>query len=140
MARLHHCIADGIALIHLLLTLDDVEGNESAAALWGLNGGTKAGLRPAAPWPRLLLAAAASLARLVLMPPDLRSAFRGPLRPAKRAAWSRPVPLDELRAVAKSLGCTLHDVLATALAGRWGATCGPGGRTRLAPGSTRSSP
>lgn len=120
VARLHHCIADGIALIHLLLTLDDVEGNESAAALWGLNGGSHPGLRPTAPWPRRLAAAAASLGRLVLMPPDLRSAFRGPLHPAKRAVWARPVPLDELRGVAKALGCTLHDLLAAALAGALG--------------------
>ncbi|HEU0080036.1 MAG TPA: wax ester/triacylglycerol synthase domain-containing protein, partial [Longimicrobiaceae bacterium] len=105
VARLHHCIADGIALIHLLLTLDDVEGNESAAALWGMNGGAHPGLRPAAPRTRRLWAAVASLGRLVLMPPDLRSAFRGPLHPRKRAAWSRPVPLDELRGVAKELGC-----------------------------------
>jgi diacylglycerol O-acyltransferase len=119
VARLHHCIADGIALIHLLLTLDDVEGNESAAAVWGLSG------RPhppvdAVPWPRRVGAAAASLAHLVLMPPDRRSAFRGPLHPRKRAAWSQPVSLAELRGVAAGVGGTLHDLLAAALAGALG--------------------
>ena len=120
VARLHHCIADGIALIHLLLTLDDVEGNESPAAVWGLNGRTAAAGRSPVAWPRRLGGAALSLAHLVAMRPDRRSAFGGPIHARKRAAWSGPVPLAELRRVSAELGGTLHDVLAAALAGALG--------------------
>lgn len=58
-----------------------------------------------------------ALARLVARPSDPRTPFRGRLGVAKRVAWTRPVPLDELKALSKSLGATLNDVLNTAMAG-----------------------
>ncbi|MFL5386410.1 MAG: wax ester/triacylglycerol synthase family O-acyltransferase [Longimicrobiaceae bacterium] len=125
VARLHHCIADGMALIQLLLSLDDVPGNEGSAHV-GWNGpacpppGTPELLRPRlSPGRRARLAAwtGAALGRLVLLPPDRHTAFTGALGVEKSAAWSDPFPLAELRAAARASGSTLNDLLAAAAAG-----------------------
>jgi diacylglycerol O-acyltransferase len=126
VARIHHCIADGIALIHLLLTLDDVPGNESPAHVWALNGARTLPARTLGP--RTAGAAARTLVRLVALPPDPRGRLRGPLGTRKHAAWSRPFPLAELRAASRALGCTLNDLLAAAAAGALHTYLGPEGR------------
>lgn len=113
VARIHHCIADGIALIHLLLTLDDVPGNESPAHTWARDGA----LPPHTLRPGTAGAAARALARLVALPPDPRGRLRGTLRTRKHAAWSPPFSLAELRAASRAMGCTLNDLLAAAAAG-----------------------
>jgi WS/DGAT/MGAT family acyltransferase len=58
-----------------------------------------------------------ALARLLLMEPDPATPFKGPLGSFKRAAWSRPVPLEEVKAVGKALGATVNDVLLSAVTG-----------------------
>ncbi len=58
-----------------------------------------------------------SLARLVLRTPDPKTAFKGHLKVAKKAAWSDPIPLSEVKAVCKATGGTINDVLLTAMAG-----------------------
>lgn len=115
VARLHHCIADGIALIRLLLTLDDLPGNETPAQVWALTGAPR--LPPRALRLRTAGAAARALARLVVLAPDPRRPLRGRLGVRKQAAWSRPFPLAELRAASHALGCTLNDLFAAAAAG-----------------------
>lgn len=123
VARLHHCIADGIALIQILLTLDDLPGNEGPA-----NVGWTGCVRPArgsagAPARSPLRTAAwagGALARLVALPPDPRTALTGRLGVRKGAAWCEPFPLAELREAAHAGGSTLHDLLAAAVAGALG--------------------
>ncbi|HEX6911537.1 MAG TPA: wax ester/triacylglycerol synthase family O-acyltransferase [Longimicrobium sp.] len=113
VARIHHCIADGVALIHLLLTLDDVPGNEGIANTWAQNGALPARtLRMAT-----VGAAARALGRLVVLPPDPRGRLRGPLQTRKHAAWSPPFALGELRAASRARGCTINDLLVAAAAG-----------------------
>jgi diacylglycerol O-acyltransferase len=51
------------------------------------------------------------------MPPDPPTPFKGPLGVAKRAAWSDPVPLDDVKAAGKALGATVNDVLLAAVTG-----------------------
>ncbi|HEX8904648.1 MAG TPA: wax ester/triacylglycerol synthase family O-acyltransferase [Longimicrobiaceae bacterium] len=128
VARLHHCIADGMALIQLLLTLDDVPGNEGPAHV-GWTPRTAAlpePLRPAgvpariAAATRLAAKFLASLARIVFIRPDPRTALGGRLGARKAAAWCDPFPLAEIRAAAKASGSTLNDVLAAATAGAIG--------------------
>jgi diacylglycerol O-acyltransferase len=58
-----------------------------------------------------------ALAKLLLMPPDPPTPFKGPLGVAKRAAWSDPVPLDDVKAAGKALGATVNDVLLAAVTG-----------------------
>jgi len=61
--------------------------------------------------------AAATLARIALLPPDPPTALKGRLGVMKRAAWSDPVPLSDVRAAGARAGGTINDVLVTAAAG-----------------------
>jgi WS/DGAT/MGAT family acyltransferase len=65
----------------------------------------------------LRLAQAGALARLVALPPDPKSAFKGPLVRGKKVAWTERVALDDVKRVGKALGGTVNDVLNTAMAG-----------------------
>jgi diacylglycerol O-acyltransferase len=55
--------------------------------------------------------------KLIVKPADSATLFKGRLGVAKRAAWSRPIPLDEVKAVGKAAGGTVNDVLLTAVSG-----------------------
>lgn len=59
----------------------------------------------------------AALGRLVGRPSDPRTPFKGKLQRAKRVAWSENIPLDDVRAIGRSLGGTINDVLNSAMAG-----------------------
>lgn len=64
-----------------------------------------------------LTSGAGSLGRLLLLPPDPTTLFKGTLVREKRVAWSAPIAIDLLRRVAHATGCTINDVLMSALAG-----------------------
>jgi diacylglycerol O-acyltransferase / wax synthase len=134
--RLHHCVADGVSLAYVLASMTDEAATASAPG-------------PAAPrrrspladglellrHPRALAARGpelvrdgASLARLLLLPPDHRSPLKGPIRGGKRAVWSQPVPLAEIKAVGRALDATVNDVLLAALAGALSRYLAPRGR------------
>jgi WS/DGAT/MGAT family acyltransferase len=182
--RLHHCIADGIALVQVLLSLTDEEPDAPArpaalspqtmAALQPNAFATpvepsvqeapasfqpKRGLLPGSPFallrgaahgttqlikvasarslhqavqtavnPHHLLEAtytaglmsvtgAAILAKLLVLPPDNDSLFKGALGMRKRVVWSEPVALDKVRTIARSAGATINDILVAATAG-----------------------
>ncbi|MDX1420702.1 MAG: wax ester/triacylglycerol synthase family O-acyltransferase [Rubricoccaceae bacterium] len=131
IARLHHCIADGIALMHVLLSMSD--------ELWD-PGRTAAPAAPQAKRPfseRLARAArttvrgtgrlatglktgvlgTGTLARLTFMPSDPETPYKGENSAHKRAAWSRPLPLDDIKAVGRATGAKVNDVLLAAAAG-----------------------
>ncbi len=58
-----------------------------------------------------------ALGRLLLLPPDPKTVYKGPLQVPKRAVWSEPIPLSVIKAIGKATGCTLNDVLLSAVAG-----------------------
>jgi WS/DGAT/MGAT family acyltransferase len=136
VARLHHCIADGIGLIRVLLSLTDPSARSRQ--------GTADGDRPAAtdPWVRagswlagmggelvrdpagqalaaagLGLGAAGTLAQLALLPDDPPTSIKGPLGVSKRAAWSAPLDLAAVKQAGRRHGTTINDVLLSAAAG-----------------------
>ena len=138
VSRVHHAIADGIALIQVLLSLTDTsrrprrkaaagrpraapDGGSSllraggwlAQAGFGLVRDPSQALRMA----ELGTGAALTLARVAVMPPDPPTALKGPLGVRKRAAWSDPIPLEEVKAAGAHAGGTINDVLVTAAAG-----------------------
>jgi WS/DGAT/MGAT family acyltransferase len=144
MGRLHHCIADGIALIRVLLSMTDdaPDAPEAEAPPADERPGQPAG--PAAAARKTVRAAerlmadgievlldpakigeaarlgaggAAALSRLLLLSPDPPTAFKGPLGVAKRAAWSQPLPLDQIKAIGRAVGATVNDVLLAAVTG-----------------------
>jgi diacylglycerol O-acyltransferase len=146
ICRFHHCIGDGFAMIHVLLSLTDAEPGDSPplaepresgrrlmpgrvlhrtrdAALAGyrmkknlVRGGWGIVAHPS----RAVHAGAdgaLALGRLVLRWPDPKTAFKGDLGEPKRAAWSAPIPLAEVKAVGRGLGGTVNDVLLAAVSG-----------------------
>jgi diacylglycerol O-acyltransferase / wax synthase len=62
-------------------------------------------------------ASAISLGELMLKPADPKTIFRGPIGVSKQAAWSVPIPLEEVKAIGRIVGGTVNDVLVTAVAG-----------------------
>ncbi|HRC88259.1 MAG TPA: wax ester/triacylglycerol synthase family O-acyltransferase, partial [Thermoanaerobaculia bacterium] len=66
------------------------------------------------------LASIGAAGRLTFRPPDPRTPFRGALGKAKRATWSDPLPVEEMREIAGRLGCNLNDVLLSSMAGGLG--------------------
>lgn len=153
--RLHHAIADGMALIYVLLSLTDMTPEASLSHPEiekppepenGIPGGllgtlvkqTVSTLRTSRRLTRRAvheyvatlqqpsrafdLAAkgtdvAMATGRLVLRPPDPPTIFRGKLGVTKRAAWSRPLSLKEVKAIKNITDTTVNDVLIAAMVG-----------------------
>ncbi len=55
--------------------------------------------------------------KLLLMPSDSPTRFKGTPGSVKRVAWSEPLPLPEIKAVGKALGCSVNDLLLSSVAG-----------------------
>lgn len=152
MARLHHCIADGMALVMVLLSLTDFTPNapqqvgpaDTKTANEGL-GLVSALLQQASSTAksvrnltgRIISESVESLinpthaielalkgsdnafaaSRLVLRTPDPKTLFKGPLGVSKRASWSKPIPLKQVKAVKSVMDATVNDVLVSAMTG-----------------------
>lgn len=152
VVRIHHSIADGIALVGVILSLtdlsaaaaqpsgetpeidpfanDDVPGSvlETLGQALGsaLNMGTELGgkaLELAADRDRLAsygrhgVGLLTELAKLLAMPADSPTSLKGKTSTIKRVAWSDLIPLTEVKALGKALGCSVNDILLSAVAG-----------------------
>ncbi len=122
-----HSIADGIALVRVMLSLTDPTPSASPRRH------STASSNHAGPLDRLSSAAGGAakllqnpgrvaegayrLGRLVLLPPDPPTPFKGELGRRKRAAWSNPVPLEDFKAIGKAYGATVNDVLVATATG-----------------------
>ena len=60
---------------------------------------------------------ALALSRVLLLPPETKTPFKGPLGVQKRIAWSAPVRLDQVKQIGKIAGAKVNDVLLAAVAG-----------------------
>jgi WS/DGAT/MGAT family acyltransferase len=58
-----------------------------------------------------------SLGKLLLLPPEPKTVFRGECGIPKRAVWSDPIPLKEIKEIGGSYDATINDVLLSALTG-----------------------
>jgi WS/DGAT/MGAT family acyltransferase len=137
ITRIHHCYADGIALVQVMLSLthDTAAGSlemeaepiepaqDAEADFWArimkpvagaLEGAKQLGLQGVLGKGKDF---AAEAARLALMGSDTQTRFKGPLGTRKRVAWADPLPLDEVKVVGKALGCSINDVLLSMAAG-----------------------
>ena len=150
VARIHHCIADGVALVRVLLgmTDDSPKGTPSmrrtrrrrrplGGGFWlpeVVNEAVYSVGRMTARAVDKALAnlsdpsraaqmvsegakGAGVLARLATMPADPDTIFSGKLCTAKRCAWSKILPLDQVKAFARSHGATINDVLLAGVTG-----------------------
>ena len=57
------------------------------------------------------------LAHSLTLADDPVTRFKGQLGTRKQVAWAEPLPLDEVKAVSKAFGCTVNDVLISAVTG-----------------------
>ena len=126
LARIHHSLADGIALVRVLLSLTDESPNPKPARTPPKR--TSAGFRLPLDWlptdpnraleiARVGAHGAYRLGRMVLLPPDPQTLFKGQLGRRKRVAWSEPVPLADFKAIGKAYGATVNDVLVATATG-----------------------
>jgi WS/DGAT/MGAT family acyltransferase len=136
IARIHHCIADGIALIGVMMSLVDggaVPPQRQPAARGAAKsppkrtepqhslGGTLSDtLGQAVDWVRMGGQLASDLAALALMPDDSPTRLKGQPGAQKRVAWCEPIALDEVKVVGKALNCSVNDVLLSCVAGAIG--------------------
>lgn len=113
--RVHHAIADGFGLLDVLASLcDDVQSPPRVV--------------PHAPRPRQSLwrwvsprgpvaRGVGALGRIVFLPFEPKTRLKGRLGANKRVAWSKPIPLVDVKRVAKRLGATVNDVLVAVAGG-----------------------
>ncbi len=150
IVRIHHCYADGIALMHVLGALADdapagtggapplSDTDTAANRTESVPGLLTQSLREfadlfeksvhytlhpaeAATATRTALGIAGEVARLgVLLADDPVTRLKRPLTGVKRVAWGEPLALEEVRTVGRVLGCTINDVLVATLAGALG--------------------
>ncbi len=147
VVRIHHCYADGIALVQVLLSLTDTtptpaRGSDLTRA-WLKRDGARVAKRVGAVDKYMKLGGkvvekglemyrhptlAAMLAReggeigrelvnALALPDDPPSLLRGRLGVSKRVAWAEPLDLDEVKAVGRACDCTVNDVLMATAAG-----------------------
>jgi diacylglycerol O-acyltransferase / wax synthase len=162
IARIHHCIGDGIALISVMMTITDGGGDppsprpraataaasESEAADWladavlkplgGLSakaaGVVKAsiaraldvladpqqGLASSIDSARTAAKVLGDVASMATMADDSPTLLKGKPSGKKRVAWGEPIPLDQVKAIGKALGCSINDVLLASVSGAIG--------------------
>ncbi len=113
IARLHHCIGDGVALIGVMLGLTE-EGQGVSLQEVGLMPSKPARVVDAA---KQTAQQAITLGRLLLLPADSRSLLKGELGVQKRAAWSGPVPVITVKSIASALGAKINDILVASVTG-----------------------
>jgi diacylglycerol O-acyltransferase len=144
IVRIHHCIADGIALSRVLLSLTDTHADAGIAPrrdgagrgrLGSIAAPVKAGARlaqagvhegieilthPSAELPALAsrgTADAATLAKLLLTGSDAKTVLSAKPRVSRRVTWSERIPLDGIKAIGHATGTTVNDVLTAAMTG-----------------------
>jgi diacylglycerol O-acyltransferase / wax synthase len=134
--RLHHCLADGVALFALLASLCDGgpelgpdPAADTPAAAPGLLAELVAPLRAAASQaaaePGQALQRGARALRdaftLVTQANDSATRLKGPLCGVKLATWAEPLPLAQVKAVSRALGASVNDLMLACAAGALGA-------------------
>ncbi len=113
LARLHHSMGDGVALVRFLLGLTD-EGALLSPPEVGVEAPRPSGLAERA---KLASAQALALGRMLLLPPDSNTVLKGELGTQKRVAWSEPAGLDPIKSACRRQGVKLNDLLVAALTG-----------------------
>jgi WS/DGAT/MGAT family acyltransferase len=131
--RMHHAIADGIALARVLLSLTDDPAEEVEIAepadehgpsvlgalddMWHEAIGLVTHPLRAVTLAQAAVSDASALAKLVLIPADRHTALRGTAAGEKAVVWSEPIPLDRIKEFGHEAGATVNDVLLAAVAG-----------------------
>lgn len=120
--RVHHCITDGLGLVHVLQHLtDDSDSHGTALPArrdhphWsaGVSGQAHFMFGAGLSW----LKVGYHIARLALLPLDTRTRFKGALSGSKRLVFLPPMPLWRVHNLARRMGVTINDVWVAAVSG-----------------------
>jgi diacylglycerol O-acyltransferase / wax synthase len=147
ISRIHHCYADGIALVQVLLSLTDTtreaEKGSDLNKVWLKEDGEKVKKRIGTVDRAMKMGVnmfekgmdiyrdpslagviakegteiARELAVALSLPDDPPTILRGRLGVSKRVAWAEPLELDEVKAIGRAFDCTVNDVLMASAAG-----------------------
>lgn len=145
LTRIHHCIADGIALTRVLMRLTDEQADEGLAppeapagpgglldalvaparasahaAGMALHEGFEIAAHPRSALPGLLGRAVddgRALAKSFLTGADADTVLRGDPGVARRVRWTDPIDLEEVKAIGHATHTTLNDVVLAAMTG-----------------------
>lgn len=144
VTRMHHCLGDGASMTRLLLSIADAEPGTAAIhdaaavtahdtssahpsvlsqAIHTADAVVHEGMDMILHPTHLLdlakagLDGAVALGRLLLLPADPQTLFKGPIGVVKRPAWSKPIALKKVKEVGRALNGTVNDVLLSAMAG-----------------------
>lgn len=115
IVRMHHCIADSIALAHVMLTLTDAAPDDGEA----VHESVESLLHPT----HLLDVGrearddASALVDLLAARSDAQTVLEGDHGIAQRVAWTPPLSLPDVKDVAHATHTTVNDVLLAALSG-----------------------
>jgi diacylglycerol O-acyltransferase len=85
--------------------------------LWGQYLGLRDDPARLRDYARVAAAITQEVSKLALMPNDSPTRYKGKPGTVKRVAWSEPLPLSEIKAVGKILGCSVNDTLLASVAG-----------------------
>lgn len=134
--RIHHAIADGIALTRVMLSLTDdgpqdhfreVTDPSSTRSLvdaagWVVSSGLGLVRHPTriAGLARTVVRDSTRLIHLATLPTKPPSVLSGQVVPTKLVTWTPPIPLTDIKAIGRRTGTTVNDVLLAALAGAMG--------------------
>lgn len=117
VAVLHHAIADGIALMKVLMNLTDSASSNSANVV-RVQKERQLQVRPnrLVEIARKHLGATAELGGGLLRA-EPKTPFKGPLTVKKKVAVSQPIPLEDIKLARIPTKSTVNDILMTALTG-----------------------
>jgi diacylglycerol O-acyltransferase / wax synthase len=142
--RIHHCYADGIALVQVMLSLTDLQPRAQRAPAQRAAPADERSTDHPSRFDRVMRfggkvidkgmqlyrdpalagvvakessAIAAELAHALALADDPQTALKGPLGEHKRCAWAEPIDLDEIKAVGRGTVCTVNDVVLACAAG-----------------------
>lgn len=119
--RIHHCITDGLGLVHVLNHLTDDNGghgqNPSQVGHPHME-------KPVLPlvcsflaqclvWLKILF----HIARLSLQPVDAKTQLKTPMTGDKQLVWLPPLPMDKVKTMSRRMGVTLNDIWVAAVSG-----------------------
>ena len=120
--RVHHCITDGLGLVHVLRHLTDDTDTHGAALParrdhphWSVGARSPACfvLGAGLSW----LKVAYHIARLAVLPFDARTRLKHKMAGAKQLVWLPPIALWQVHDLARKMGATINDVWVAAVSG-----------------------
>jgi WS/DGAT/MGAT family acyltransferase len=147
ISRIHHCYADGIALVQVLLSLTDTSAEPKPAArlekVWLKKDHAPVAKRVGRidryvqlgtqflergmdmyrdPTMAALMAnegveIAREVGHALALPDDPPTVLKGRLGVSKRVAWAEPLDLAEVKSVSRALRCTVNDILLASASG-----------------------